>query len=80
MSAALHEAAALLLARSNNTEDAMGEFIPQAVYDSLYERKLLRTASDITGECWAVTTEDGDNYLRDLLAAAGGAGGQDSDE
>jgi len=63
----LHETAALLLARSNNTEDAMGEFIPQATYDSLYQRKLLTLGSDITGESWAMTTPEGDAYLRAAL-------------
>lgn len=63
----VHIAAALLLARSNNIEDAMGEYIPQPVYDWLWEHKLLRMASDQTGECWAVTTDEGDAYLRSIL-------------
>jgi len=67
----VHEVAALLLARSNNTDDAMGEFIPQAVYDSLFERRLLRVASDMTGEAYAMTTVEGDAYLRAALEGAG---------
>jgi hypothetical protein len=63
----LHVAAALLLARSNNTEDAMGEFIPQDVYDELYGRKMLTLASDQTGESWAITTDAGDAHLQAIL-------------
>jgi hypothetical protein len=40
------------------------EGLPDAVWDRLYEDKLLREASDQSGERWPVLTSEGEAFLR----------------
>jgi hypothetical protein len=67
---ALHEAVMLTLARSVGHFDDYGfdEHVPQAIVDSLYDRKLMEPTSDVTGEAGVRLTEAGEAYLEALLA------------
>lgn len=63
----LLRAVALALASAGAEDTAAGDLIPQAVWDALYEERLIVLVRDVTGEGMTWTTEAGFEALREIV-------------